>query len=172
MAVSWLLCPLLQAHIVLPQHGFLNLEPEGVYLTLSVPVSGFANPKSHLPVWDERELRTHEAEVKKRLLHCLQIKVRGLRLEPHVALVNLSKVDDANDTQAAQLLTMTNFIFKENPLKNPSSSDTNLRLSVSCFGQSDDEKEFEISLFIQKKFNRTLLFYPNSSEINLSQTKP
>jgi hypothetical protein len=61
--------PFINAHVLLPQKGYLNLAPDGAYLVISIPISSFTeiNHNDAL-VWSEVDLNKHLNEVQKKLM--------------------------------------------------------------------------------------------------------
>lgn len=157
--------PFINAHVLLPQKGYLNLAPDGAYLVISIPISSFTEINHNdASVWSEVDLNKHLNEVQKKLNSCLQFKSSGQVISPNLAMVYMSKVDDANDSSSNQLTAMMKFALTEDPMLSIRSSSADFHLSVTCFGQARSEKQFEIFVLTQKELKRTLLLTPENPE--------
>lgn len=149
----WLGCcgpALTHAHLINDQQGALTLQPQGMILMLSVPVSAFQGvDDDHDQKLSDQELTQHAAAIHSEIQKKLWIQRDDRRIEIQDLLVTLSTPKDMNEVPASHLTVMGKF----------SATDTDQadhgRLELHLYGVNADEQLYSIKV---KKSDRVHLF--------------
>ena len=126
-----------QAHLMLAQHGTLNIVGDGAYLVLSLPVSAFLGMDND---GDGRlsaaELRAHRAAIEAAVQHGVVLSDDSGPRPLQGLMLNLSAADEAPAAPAPQLVLLGRYALAANA--GP------LRFSLQLYGREIAEREFSI----------------------------
>jgi hypothetical protein len=153
-----LLVPLTaQAHLMVAQHGTLNLVGDGAFLVLSLPASAFPwADDDHDGRLSAAEFTAHQARLSQTVLAGVQLAdERGARpLEG--LLLGLSPDDRAQTQPAAQLVALGRFGL--------ASPDAPLTLTFTIFGDAPDARSEAITITCAERA-QLAVFTPERSRL-------
>ncbi len=126
------------AHVMVAQRGTLNLQGEGAFLVVSLPVSAFSD------VDDDRDGKLSFVELRAHQKTITEAVQQGIRLQGGDAkmallqglMLSLAQPDEATDQAATQLLVMGRFGIAN--LKAP------VALEIDLFGHGADAQTLQI----------------------------
>ena len=142
-----------QAHLMVAQHGTINVEGQRVYLVLAVPVSVFADTDDDGDGrMSEAELLRHHGRIERRVLAGLQLDDGSQQIVPTQALLSLSPPDDplphgehgahaapsASLPPSQHLVVLAVALFDHAPQRQ-------LSLKTDLFGRRSDEQVLHIT---------------------------
>jgi hypothetical protein len=147
--VLWLLlaCACAQAHLMAAQKGTLNLQGDGAYLVVSLPISAFADVDENKDAsWSESELDRHAQRIRRQLAEQIELKdPRGVRIQQGLTLVP-TPMDDRHDAPFTQLIVMVRFGLSESVLPHSTHPVSGLVLRIGLFGSKPEERELTIAV--------------------------
>jgi HupE / UreJ protein len=152
-----------QAHLLVAQHGTLNLVGDGAFMVMSLPVSAFAgvddDGDGRLSV---AELRTHQANIIARVHHGIALWEETGARPLQGLMVNLASPDESPATPSAQLMVLGRFAL--------AAQDQSLRLRVDLFGTTPGEQTFQVKV-LRGGQAQWLVFSPAQPEHGLFAPK-
>jgi hypothetical protein len=127
------------AHLMVEQHGTVNVANGGAFLVLSVPVSTFDGVDDDGDdALSAQELSRHISKVEQQIHDGVQLlDDSGKSLPLQGLLMSLSPSDDAQTAPAKQLIALGRF-----PIDDPMSS---LSLRIALHGKTSDEQYISIT---------------------------
>ncbi len=131
--------PAAQAHLMVAQRGTLNLVGNGVFMVMSLPVSGFTGVDDDQDgALSLAEMRRHGADIQAQVRHGLILSdAHGARpLEG--LMLNLSPPDDTPTAPASHLVVMGRFAL--------GAQTEGLTFTLSLFGQKSAEQVQDITV--------------------------
>ncbi len=138
------------AHLINDQQGALTLQPQGMMLMLSIPVSAFQGVDEDLDQkLSDQELSQHSAAIQSEIQKKLWIQRGDRRLGIQDLLVTLSTPKDMNEVPATHLTVMGKF----EPVD--MDQDDHGRLELHLYGANPGEQLYSIKV---KKGDRVHLF--------------
>lgn len=150
-------CPAAEAHLVAAQHGTLNLQGDGAYLALSLPVSAFPGlDEDHDGRASLAELRAHESDVLAQVRREVRLLDAVGALPLDGAMLSLSPAHDGGG--ATQVVALGRFALP------PADARTPLRLRVSTFGTGAEEHAVHVMVTDAGR-TQWLVFSPGDAEV-------
>lgn len=141
---------LIHAHLINDQQGALTLQPQGMILVLSVPVSAFQGvDEDHDQKLSAEELDKHATTIEREIHKNLWIQRGDRRLDIQDLLVTLSTPKDMNEVPASHLTVMGKFVTEE------MADDDHGKFELHLYGANADEQLYSIKV---KKSDRVHLF--------------
>jgi hypothetical protein len=127
------------AHLMVEQHGTVNVANGGAFLVLSIPVSAFDGVDDNGDgALSAQELSRHSAKVEQQIHDGVQLlDDSGKSLPLQGLLMSLTPPDDAQTAPARQLIALGRF-----PIDDPMSS---LSLRIALRGETPDEQHISIT---------------------------
>ena len=130
------------AHLMVAQHGTLNLVGDGAFMVLSVPVSALDGwDDDHDSLLSASELNAHRQAIADQIHHRLQLHDDAGPRPLQGMLMSRSPADEAPDSPASQLVIMGRF-----QLDSPDRHDEALRLRADLFGSAESERSLGITV--------------------------
>ena len=138
------------AHLMVAQHGTLNVVDDGAFMVLSVPVASFSGVDDDGDgLLSNREFERHRSAIAEAVAARVSLKdpegplpLQGLMLSPVVS-------HNAPDGPASQLIIMGRFALGEHR--------ENLRFEPDFYGKLGQEKSLKITATDKSRGERTVL---------------
>lgn len=141
---------LIHAHLINDQQGALTLQPQGMILVLSVPVSAFQGvDEDRDQKLSAQELDQHATTIEREIHKNLWIQRGDRRFDIQDLLVTLSTPKDMNEVPATHLTVMGKFSTEEMV------DDDHGKFELHLYGANADEQLYSIKV---KKSDRVHLF--------------
>ncbi len=133
------------AHLMVAQHGTLNIVGDGAFMVLSLPASAFPQADdSGDGLLSLNEFQTHQAE----LLSAVQANVQLLdENDPRPLdglLLSLSPDDDAPNAPAANVVALGRFVLARGELS------PRLQMQIALFGSEGKSIDFTVTRAAEK----------------------
>lgn len=142
LALLYLSAACVQAHMMVAQHGTLNLEGGSAYLLASLPVSSLTGYDDD---GDQRlsrqELQRHANGLQQQLTEGMRLVADG-QIQPFELLsMNTAPPDDVPGAPASQLMVMGRYVLGAGVR----GASANLQFSVHLFGKSSEERQLDMA---------------------------
>jgi hypothetical protein len=136
-----------QAHLMMAQKGTLNLQGDGAYLVVSLPISAFEGVDEDKDGrWSESELDRHTPALREQLSRRIELRdARGLRDQQGLTLVP-TPMDDRHDAPITQLVVMVKFDLSGILSPDSAQPASGLRFRIDLFGTQPDERQLSIAV--------------------------
>jgi hypothetical protein len=130
----------LQAHIMVEQHGTLNFANGGAFLVLSIPVSAFDGiDENNDNALSAQELGQHAAAIEQRIhTNVLLLDATGETLPLQGLMLSLSPLDHDPGGPATHLIALGRY-----PVGDPKSA---FGLRINLPGKAQTEREIELTV--------------------------
>jgi HupE / UreJ protein len=151
LAVLWalLLLPSASAHVMLAQHGTVNLVGNQVYLVLSLPASAFKGVDDDGDgLLSLKELQAHVADLEAQWKAGVEVSSAGRTAALDGVLFNLSPAEHGPQSPAAQVVAMARFTVS------PSSDPMELRLGLWGTGTGEQQADILVRRQDEKQLLR------------------
>ena len=131
------------AHLMVAQHGTLNIVDNSIFVTLSIPASAFLKIEGKLDHNSDGELSENEFNQHyKLIMSAIQKNVNFLenneKLELLDMLLSTEKSHHANDKHIDEVIVMGRYALNQNK--------QDLAFGLTLFGRSEAEQKFKITV--------------------------
>lgn len=160
-------CSSAQAHLMVAQKGTLNLQGDGAYLVVSLPVSAFGGIDDDGDgALSNQELTAHEARIHQQLRAELRLRdAQGPRPIDGIALVP-TPTDDLAAHEVNHLVVFVRFKLAQ-PVESVNlTRATNMVFRASLFGKSEAERHLSIAV-TQEAHKQLMVLTPERPERTL-----
>lgn len=149
--------PMANAHLMVAQHGTINIVGNGAFLVLSIPTSTFENIDDNADgMLSDAEFSKYRKNITAIIHEKLELKEAGHTIPLQGLLLSPVHTHDNPNTPADQLVLMGKFVF--------STPRTSFTLDINLFGEEAAEKELTVSIKTSSSPKRqTLVFTPELS---------
>ena len=160
----WLLSASAQAHLMVAQKGTLNLQVDGAYMVVSLPVSAFQGIDDDGDgAWSSQELGLHAAQIHAQLGQQLRLRdAQGPRPIQGVTLIPTPPDDMPNDP-VTQLVVMARFVLAQAVGTDDHQTLQGLVFHAGLYGRQATEKQLSITV-TQGAHKRLLMLSPERPE--------
>lgn len=160
LALGLGLCVNAQAHLMVAQKGTLNLQGDGAYMVVSLPVSAFKGvDEDGDGRWSVAELGAHTPQIHQQLAQHLQLRdAQGLRPMDGVTLIPTPD-DDQPDAPVTQLVVMARFMLAQTLNAQCAETAQGLVLHARLFGLQPVEQQLSIAV-TQGAHKQLVVFRP------------
>ncbi len=136
-----------QAHLMVAQKGTLNLQGDGAYLVVSLPVSAFSGIDDDGDgAWSAQELGVHGPQIQDQLKAQLRLRdAEGLRPIDGITLVP-TPPDDKPADPVTQLVVMARFRLSQAIPRDGAAMAQRLSFHAGLFGPSQAEQQLSIAV--------------------------
>ena len=167
-ALSWLLlmaCASAQAHLMVAQKGTLNLQGDGAYLVVSLPVSAFSGIDDDGDgAWSAPELGMHGPKIQHQLKAQLQLRdAQGFRPIDGITLVP-TPPDDKPTDPVKQLVVLARFQLAQALQADGAATAKGLVFRAALFGVTPAEQQLSIAV-TQGPHKQLLVLTPDRPEL-------
>ena len=144
--LGWFCTASVQAHLMVAQKGTLNLQGDGAYMVVSLPVSAFQGVDDDGDgAWSSQELGLHGSQIHAQLALKLQLRDgQGVRPVEGVTLIPTPPDDRPNDP-VTQLVVMARFKLAQPADIQASDAVSGLRFYAGLFGQQAAEQQLSFT---------------------------
>ena len=165
--LAWLLlwaCANAQAHLMVAQKGTVNLQGDGAYMVVSLPVSAFQGIDDDGDgAWSPQELGLHAAQIHIQLAQQLRLRdAQGPRPIEGVTLMPTPPDDKPNDP-VTQLVVMARFVLAHPVALDALHPEQGLLFHAGLYGQQAAEKQLSITV-TQGAHKQLLMLSPERPE--------
>ena len=160
----WLVCAPAQAHLMVAQKGTLNLQGDGAYLVVSLPVSAFTgNDDDGDGAWSAQELGLHGPQIQAQIKAQLQLRdAQGPR--PMVGLHGVpTPPDDRPTDPVKQFVVLARFQLAQALANDGADKTQGLVLQTRLFGTAPSEQQLNIAVS-QGAHKQLLVLTPERAE--------
>jgi hypothetical protein len=163
----WLVCASAQAHLMVAQKGTLNLQGEGAYLVVSLPVSAFAGIDDDGDgAWSALELGRHVPQIHEQLKLGLRVRdAQGVRPMDGITLVP-TPPDGHPEDPVSQLVVLMRFKLAHAVQADGPGTVQGLWFQASLFGRVEAEHQLSIAV-TQGRHKQLLVLTPEQPELPL-----
>lgn len=153
-----------QAHLMVAQKGTLNLQGEGAYLVVSLPVSAFTGIDDDGDgAWSAQELGVHGPHIQDQLKAHLRLRdAQGQRPIDGITLVP-TPPDDKPGDPVTQLVVLARFKLAQALPTDGVETAKGLWFHAGLFGQTEAEQQLSIAV-TQGPHKRLMVLTPERSE--------
>mgnify|MGYP000492079469 FL=1 len=140
----------LRAHLMVAQHGTLNLVDNGVYIVLSVPVSSLTGIKNNADgTMSKQEFIRNKADIISTFKR--QVTLSDETGNRPLQGVMISPANDHHDDEAniAQIILMGRYLLADD--------NENLIFDIGLYGKSAHERQYQLS-FTNKAMRKKMTF--------------
>jgi len=136
-----------QAHLMVAQKGTLNLQGNGAYLVVALPVSAFQGIDDNGDgAWSSQELGLHSAQIHVQLSQHLRLRdAQGFRPIEGVTLIPTPPDEKPGDS-VTQLVVMARFVLAHPVALDAPDPEKGLVFQTDLFGQQASEKQLSITV--------------------------
>jgi hypothetical protein len=168
--LSWLLlmaCASAQAHLMVAQKGTLNLQGDGAYLVVSLPVSAFSGIDDDGDgAWSAQELGLHGPHIQAQIKAQIQLRdALGRRPIDGITLVP-TPPDDKPADPVTQLVVLVRFQLAQPVPADGAAMATGLVFHAGLFGATPAEQQLSIAV-TQGPQKQLLVLTPERPELAL-----
>lgn len=164
MLLGWLIAMGAQAHLMVAQKGTLNLQGDGAYMVVSLPVSAFQGVDDDGDgAWSAQELGVHGPKVHAQLAQQLRLRdAQGLRPIEGVTLIPTPPDDNPNDP-VTQLVVMARFKLAQPADIQATETVSGLRFYAGLLGKQAAEQQLSFTV-TQGAHKQLMVFTPERTE--------
>jgi hypothetical protein len=168
--LAWVLCLVsasAQSHLMVAQKGTLNLQGDGAYMVVSLPVSAFQGIDDNGDgAWSSQELGMHSAQIQSQLAQHLRLRdAQGDRPIEGVMWIP-TPPDDKPGAPVTQLVVMARFALAHPVTLDATEPEKGLVLHADLLGQQAAEKQLSITV-TQGAHKQLLMFSPERTALAL-----
>jgi HupE / UreJ protein len=140
-------CASAQAHLMVAQKGTLNLQGDGAYLVVSLPVSAFIGVDDDGDgAWSAHELGVHGPQIQDQLKAQLRLRdAQGSRPIDGITWVP-TPPDDKPGDPVTQLVVLARFKLSQNVSDDASDTAKGLWFHAGLFGRTEAEQQLSIAV--------------------------
>lgn len=156
-----------QAHLMVAQKGTLNLQGEGAYLVVSLPVSAFTGIDDDGDgAWSAQELGVHGPQIQEQLKAHLRLRdAQGQRPIDGITLVP-TPPDDKPGDPVTQLVVLARFKLAQAVPTDGAQTAKGLWFHAGLFGQAEAEQQLSIAV-TQGPHKHLMALTPERAELAL-----
>ena len=160
----WLVCATAQAHLMVAQKGTLNLQGDGAYLVVSLPVSAFAGIDDDGDgAWSAQELGVHAPAIQEQIKAHLRLRdAQGFRPIDGITLVP-TPPDDKPNAPVTQLVVLARFKLAQWVPADALQTAQGLWFQAGLFGRTAAEQGLSIAV-TQGPHKQLLMLTPERPE--------
>lgn len=142
-----MVCATAQAHLMVAQKGTLNLQGDGAYLVVSLPVSAFAGIDDDGDgAWSAQELGLHGPQIQDQLKAHLRLRdAQGPRPIDGITLVP-TPPDDKPSDPVTQLVVLARFKLAQAIPSDGAATAKGLWFHAGLFGRTEPEQQLSIAV--------------------------
>jgi HupE / UreJ protein len=160
-------CSTAQAHLMVAQKGTLNLQGDGAYLVVSLPVSAFTSIDDDGDgAWSAQELGLHGPQIQDQLKAQLRLRdAQGPRTIDSITLVP-TPPDDKPSDPVTQLVVLARFKLAHAVQADSPETVKGLHFHAGLFGQKEAEQQLSIAV-TQGPHKQLMTLTPERPELAL-----
>ena len=162
--LCWLWAASAQAHLMVAQKGTLNLQGEGAYMVVSLPVSAFQGVDDDGDgAWSVHELDLHGPQIHAQVAQQMRLRdSQGIRPIEGVTLIPTPPDDRPNDP-VTQLVVLARFKLAHPVDSHATETVSGLHLHAGLFGQHTAEQQLSFTV-TQGAHKQLMVLTPERAE--------
>ena len=162
MLVAWSSCA--HAHLMLAQKGTINLQGDGAYMVVSLPVSAFQGVDDDGDgAWSAQELGLHGPLIQEQIAQHLRLgDAQGLRPINSITLVP-TPPDDRPSDPVKQVVVLARFPLAHTLASDASEPAQGLYFQAALFGPQEGERQLSMTVS-QGAHKQLMVFSPERQQ--------
>lgn len=170
VAATWVFCASAHAHLMVAQKGTLNLQGEGAYLVLSLPVSAFTGIDDNGDgAWSDAELAAHQDGIHQQLRARLLLRdAQGPRPIDSITLAP-TPTDDVTPHGVNHVVVLVRFKLAQPVSPEATQGVRDVAFRADLFGHTEAERVLSIAV-TQGALKQLMVLTPERPEQTLFPT--